>query len=523
MFGQSVTSVVLGILLASSAGDVRIADAAMERDHGAVQSLLKQKADVNAAQGDGTTALHWSAYHDDLEMMQWLIQAGADLSATTRLGAMTPLAIAATNGNAATVQLLLKEGADPNAANSNGTSPLMMAAAAGKPEAIELLLDAGADPNARDLTNGQTTVMFAAALNRSEAIRLLAGRGADVDVLSAVSEAGANESSHSAERAKNVATVGGNAALHFAAREGLLEAVKALLEAGAEVNQISSASDGMTPLVQAIINGRLDVAEVLLKHGADPNIASTASGVTALWAVLDARYAPRAWYPSPSVAEEETSHLDLLKELLAHGANVNARLIRKPWFRTFGDSRQPNPAGATAFYRAAQANDVPALKTLLDAGANPTIPTTGGTEPIVVAAGLDQDFQGANFVPESRLETIRLLVEEAGADVNASDLRGYSVLHAAAYLGRSDIIEYLVTQGADVSRRANQISGGSSAQTTEPGQGDTVADMANGWVEKTLQFPETVNLLIDLGSDFSNTCWASVCVNPRTDKKPANR
>ena len=351
MFGQSVISVVLGILIASPAGDARIADAAMERDHAAVQLLLKQKADVNAAQGDGTTALHWAAYNDDLEMMQWLIQAGADLSATTRLGAMTPLVIAATNGNAATVQQLLKAGADANAANSNGTTPLMMAAAAGKPEAIKLLLDAGADPNARDLTNDQTPVMFAAALNRGEAIRLLAGRGADVDVLSAVSEAGANQSSHAAERAKNVASVGGNAALNFAAREGQFEAVKALLEAGAEVNQISGASDGMTPLVQAIINGRLDVAEVLLKHGADPNISSTASGVTALWGVLDARYAPRAWYPSPSVAEEETSHLDLLKELLAHGANVNARLIRKPWFRSFGDSRQPNPAGATAFYR----------------------------------------------------------------------------------------------------------------------------------------------------------------------------
>ncbi len=523
MFGQSVISVVLGILIASPAGDARIADAAMERDHAAVQLLLKQKADVNAAQGDGTTALHWSAYHDDLEMMQWLIQAGADLSATTRLGAMTPLAIAATNGNAATVQLLLEAGADPNAANSNGTTPLMMAAAAGKPEAIKLLLDAGADPNARDLTNDQTPVMFAAALNRGEAIRLLAGRGADVDVLSAVSEAGANQSSHAAERAKNVASVGGNAVLNFAAREGQFEAVKALLEAGAEVNQISGASDGMTPLVQAIINGRLDVAEVLLKHGADPNISSTASGVTALWGVLDARYAPRAWYPSPSVAEEETSHLDLPKELLAHGANVNARLIRKPWFRSFGDSRQPNPAGATAFYRAAQANDVPALKTLLDAGANPTIPTTGGTEPILVAAGLQQDFQGANFVPESRLETIRFLVETAGANVNASDELGYSVLHAAAYLGRNDIIEYLVAQGADVRHRANQISNGSSAQSAKPGQGDTVSDMANGWAEKTLQFPGTVNLLIYLGSDFSDTCWASLCVNPRTDKKPTNR
>jgi ankyrin repeat protein len=196
-------------------------------------------------------------------------------------------------------------------------------------------------------------------------------------------------------------------------------------------------------------------------------------------------------------------------------------LIEKPWFRTFGDSNQPDPAGATAFYRAAQANDVAAMKLLIASGANPTIPAKNGTSPLLVASGMQQDFQGANFVPEARLQTIRYLVEDLGVDVNAKDARGYSPLHAAAFLGRNDIIDFLVAQGADVTARANQISNGPSTQPAKPGQGDTVADMANGWTEKTLQFPETVTHLMKLGSEFSNTCWASVCVNPtRPDRKP---
>jgi ankyrin repeat protein len=276
----------------------------------------------------------------------------------------------------------------------------------------------------------------------------------------------------------------------------------------------------MSPLVQSIITGHFEIAKFLLERGADPNLATKKAGVTPLWAVVDARYAPRAWYPSPSVEQEMVSHLDLIKMLLDRGAKPNARLIEKPWFRSFGDSNQPDPAGATAFYRAAQANDVPAMRLLVAGGANPSIPSNLGTSPLLVSAGMQQDFQGANFVPEARMETIRYLVEEVGADVNSKDNRGYSALHAAAFLGRNDIIEYLVANGADVMARANQVSNGPSTQAAKPGQGDTVADMANGWAEKTLQFPETVTFLMRLGSDFSNTCWASVCVNPtRPDRE----
>lgn len=515
--------IVLAMWLAVSIGDTRISDAAQKGDLALVQSLLKENVDVNAPQGDGNTALHWAAYREDLDMARLLVQAGASVKVRTRLADMTPLHLAAANGNAAIIDLLLKADADPNVTNGNGTTPLMLASATGKLDAIKTLLDRGADPNARDITNGQTAVMFAAALNRGSAIDLLARRGAILTSTTKVAEVKPNNSDKQAkpdERAKSFAQVGGNTALHFAAREGHLDAVQALLAAGADVNQVSL-TDAMSPLLQSIINGHFDVAKFLLEHGANPNLATKLAGVTPLWATIDARYAPRAWYPSPNVEQEKTSHLDLLKELLGRGAKPDARLIGKPWFRSFGDSNQADPAGATAFYRAAQANDVPAMKLLLAAGANPTIPTTHGTSALLVAAGIQQDFQGANFAPEARMDAIRFLVEDAGANVNSTDDRGYTPLHAAAFLGRNDIIQYLVAHAADVKARAKQISNGpSTQQPAKAGQGDTVADMANGWAEKTLQFPETVTFLIDLGSEFSNTCWASVCVNPtRPDKK----
>jgi len=301
-----------------------------------------------------------------------------------------------------------------------------------------------------------------------------------------------------------------------------MNAVRELLAEGADINQ-PSLSDNMSPLTQAIINGHFDIANFLLDRGADPNIASTADGVFPLWATIDARYPHREWYPAPSVEQEETDYLSLLEKLLVRGANPNAKLKGKPWYRTFGNSTSPDPAGSTAFWRAAQANDLTSMKLLLAGGADPNIATSAGCSPLQVAAGMENDFQGTNVVPDSRMDTIKFLVEATDADVNSKDDRGYTVLHGAAFIGANDVIRYLVDKGADTGVRANQISTGASKLAAEAGQGDTVADMANGWKEKTLQFPETVDLLIELGSGFSNTCWASVCVNPtRADKDTNN-
>lgn len=542
---------MLALLFTTSGADSRLSDAAMKGDHVLFQSLLKQKVDVNVAQGDGSTALHWAAYRDDLEMAKSLIQAGANAKAQTRLGDVTPLHLAATNGSAAMLELLLKAGAEVNRPNGNGTTALMLAAASGKIDAIRTLLDFGANIDARDTAHGQTALMFAASRNSGAAIKLLAVRGANLKIASDVTEVKlfndkpstvpADARVHNGnpltssepdkpanavpvkpptdERARNVTMVGGNTALHFAARDGQMEAVAALVAAGADVNQVS-ATDAMSPLIQAIITGHFDIAKYLLQHGADPNLATKKEGLTPLWATLDSRYAARIQYPAPSVEQEKTTHLELIQELLKTGAKPNARLTSKPWFRTLGNSFGLDPAGSTAFWRAAQANDLEAMKILLAAGANPNIATTHGCSPLQVAAGMMQDFQAANFVPEARMETVRYLVETLGADVNSRDDKAYSVLHGAAFIGRNDVVAYLIAHGADVTARANQISNGASAQAAKPGQGDTVADMANGWTEKVLQFPDTVNLLIKMGSGFSNTCFASVCVNPTRSDKP---
>jgi len=528
MLAQSAIGTLLALLIAAPVGDTRLPDLAMRGDVTALKSLLKQNPDVNAAQGDGHTALHWAAYRDDVEMARVLVEAGAKAEAKTRVGDLTPLLLAAKNGSAPMIELLVKAGADPNTPNANGTSPLMLAAASGKADALKVLLDRGAKVNAKDNTNEQSALMFAAALGRGAVIKMLAEHGADLNVMSKVStvRALAGRDVPGEYDNKRVTKMGGNTALQFAAREGQLEAARELVTAGADVNKVSG-SDHMSPLLQAIINGHFDVASFLLEHGADPNLPSTTAGLFPLWATMDSRFAYHEWYPAPSVEQEKTDYLDLLKQLLDRGANPNARLGAKPWFRTFGNSSGPDPAGSTAFWRAAQANDIAAMKLLQARGADPNIRTNHGCSPLLVATGMQHSYQGANMVPEARMDTVKFLVDELAADVNAKDDKGYSVLHAAALIGRDDIIMYLVGKGADVHARASQISGsgdgGGEAIAAEAGKGDTVADMANGWSMNTPQYPETVTLLIKLGSEFSERCWASTCVNPTRPDKDAKR
>ncbi|MBI4471208.1 MAG: ankyrin repeat domain-containing protein [Acidobacteria bacterium] len=513
------------LLTMPAAADTRLPDAAMKGDKNAVKTLLQQKVDVNAAQGDGSTALHWAAYRDDVELAQLLIAAGANLNATTRLGEMTPLFMASKNGSAAMIDLLLKAGADPNsAATTTGTTPLMLAAASGKVDAVRTLIDRGADVNASDQTLGQTPLMFAAALNRGAVITLLAERGANLKATSKVSpipQNGANRDGGN-RRGREPMLMGGNTALLFAAREGHMDAVQALIKAGTDVNQVS-VSDNMPPITQAIITAHFDVAKYLLEHGASPNLQSTTSKMTPLWAAIDARYAQREWYPAPNTEQEKTSHLELITALLDKGADINARVGPRAWYRGFGNSGGPDPDGSTAFWRATAALDLEAMKLLLSRGADPTIATKRECTPLIVAAGMNHSHQGANQVPDARLPVVKFLVEELAANVNAKDEKGYTALHGAALIGRNDVIMYLISKGGDVKARADQISGsgdgGGDAKEAEPGTGDSVADMANGWSMNSPQHPETVTLLLKLGSDFANTCWASTCVNPTRPEK----
>lgn len=547
-------------VLAAAVNDSRVADAAMRGDKDTVRVLLKQKAHVNTAQGDGATALHWAAYNDDLEIVKMLLAAGANVKAATREGGITPLQMAAVNGDAAIIEALLTAGADPDAAKANGTTVLMTAAASGSAAAVKALLDHGADANARESAHGQTALMFAAALGRTEVIQLLASHGASVNVATNVrkmervrfdqdgnivedrpgARPGATpdktatakaEDSARAEldllahamglkeaeyrpgaaatrrggRAGDVAArgprkigadfMGGMTALLYAAREGHLDAARALVEAGADINQGNG--DKITPLVMAILNGHYELGKYLLDHGADPNAAAT-SGLTALYATIDVQWAPKTWYPQPQTDQEKVTYLDLMKALLEKGANVNAPVNEKLWFRSFtNDYTWIDPAGATPFWRAAQASDIAAMHLLVEHGADPKTKSKAGDTPLMAAAGIGWAANWSVNAPYPAVEAVKYCVE-LGNDVNAADGVGYTALHGAAYLGNNDMVNYLVSKGAKVDVKSKA--------------GDTVADMANGPTRFGQPHPETVALLEKLGSANSHNCRSDQCV-----------
>ncbi len=530
-----------------------VAEAASKGDREGVRALLKKGLDVNEAQGDGTTALHWAAITGDTELAQMLIYAGANVRSTTRLGAYTPLYLAAKGGHGGVVAALLTAGADAKATTSNGTTPLMIAAAAGDPRTISSLIENGADLNAKDGAKGETPLMFAAGFNRTEAVKLLLARGADhkattkvVDLfaLTAPEEeamargGGGNGPARAAgNRPVDIAgatrgyrynelisSQGGLTALLFAARQGYTETVKALVEGGADLNQLN-AGDQTSPLLIAIINGHFDLAMYMLEKGADPD-ATAFNGVTPLYGVLNIQWAPKSLYPSPKAYQQQTTtYLDLMQALLDKGADANARVGRKVWYQAYNsDYAGFDEAGATPFFRAAYASDVAAMRLLVGHGADPNIPTmkpagrpfTGegirqvqdlsgvppvpyggpGVMPLHAATGVGygEGFAANShrYAPTGFLPAVKYLVEELGLDVNATDHEGNTPLHLAASRGDNETILFLVSKGADVTR-VNR-------------EGNTTVDMANGPVQRTQPYPETIKLLEKLGAKNNHKC-----------------
>jgi uncharacterized protein len=517
---------VAGLFAFAESSDTRLADAVQNGDRAAVRSLLAKKVDVNAPQGDGTTALHWAAFNDDRDVAKLLLAAGANVKAATRDGGITPLFLACKNGSAPMIEVLLKTGADANSASESGTTALMMAAAAGNPDAVKVLLAHGADVNTRDLSHGQTALIFAASLNRAEAIKVLMANGADPAITSKVTKvervrfnadgvpapdeapAAAKETAAKDTQQKQgrgergAATMGGQTALLYAARDGQIDAARTLVEAGADVNQGNS-EEKTTPLLMAIINGHFDLAKMLLDHRADPNLVNV-WGLAALYATVDVQWAPYAWFPQPITTQEQITHLELMRALIAHGADVNAKLGKKIWVRSFGDRSWADPVGATPFWRAAQSDDVAAMKFLVASGADPKIATAGGDTALMVAAGLGWAPNNTTVVPDSWKAAVEYCIE-LGLNVNDVDARGYTALHGVAFRGDNDLIKFLVAKGAKTDVKTKT--------------GDTIADMANGPIPHSIPHADTVALLETLGSANSHNCRSDQClVAPQADR-----
>ena len=462
----AVVASVLGASLAlgaarSPADESPVADAVMRGDSSRVRQLIKQGLDVNAAQPDGMTALHWAAQRGDAGGAQMLMYAGARVDAVTRNGNYTPLHLAARNGRAAAVKALLAAGADVNAVTTTGAvTALHFAASNGDPATVSALLDKGAPVDTREGAWGQTPLMWAASANRVAALDVLIKRGANLELASKIEDISAKEKAErtmlvqrgrrvaamkAADAAPTVAAAGAGAvaapatprvavaapvpvapvapaapaaskapaaagapvkrdsaptpppqtgfnsrgptygdlignkggltALLFAVRDGSDACVVRLLEAGAKINHVSE-GDHTSALLMATINGRFDMAKMLLEKGADVKLQSDA-GAAPLYATINVQWAAKSLYPQPTAQLQQTTpYLDLMESFLKAGADVNVRLKKHLWFMSYNfDLLGVNTVGATAFWRAAYGTDVPAMKLLVKYGADITIPT----------------------------------------------------------------------------------------------------------------------------------------------------
>ena len=446
-----------------------VADAVMRGDSAAVRRLLTQKADVNAPQADGATALHWAAYQEDVAAVDLLLKAGAAVKVANQYGS-TPLALAAENGNAAIVQRLLDAGADPNERLLNGETVLMMAARTGRIETMRLLLDRNADVNAKETARGTTALMWAAAQGHSAAVKLLVDRGASVGAASdaawldrPVNYAKASDPRPSRKRGLFANQIGprnqrdrrggGLTPLVFAVRANDLDSVRFLLEAGADVNQVTNY--GWSPLLVATQNRYYQLGSYLLDHGADPNLANKGAW-TPLYIAVDNRNIEGGDYP---IRKPDMDHLDFIKKLIDKGANVNWRVKESTWYRTVFTSQWVHEDGATAFWRASQSSDLAVMKLLLEHGADPNIATTINVTPLQVAAGIGW-VEGITYEwsKDANVETVKLLLS-LGNDPNAVAETGRTALHGAGHKGSTAVIQLLVDAGAKVDARDYGMNG----------------------------------------------------------------
>ena len=423
--------------------------AARSSDHATAMALVDEGADVRAAENDGTTALHWAAAAGDDELVAALLEAGADPNAANRYG-MTPLQAAADGGFADSVSALLESGADATVVLPEGETLLMTAARSGNAAVVDALLAHGVDVEARDRWYGETALIFAAAQNHAAAVETLAAHGADLNGRSAPM------TYQSRRLGQSILPLGEWTPIMYAARENALEAGKALIEAGADLNLQDP--DGATALVIAIINAHNEFAAMLIEAGADPNIVDKEAGMGALYAAVDMhRLAVGHGRGTPPPVGPMTA-VDVARALLAAGANPNAQLTKAIMQRTHTQGDGALGAGATPLLRAAKSGDIEMVRLLVEGGADPLATLPNGNNALMLAAGLGWR-NGSPAAPSydqgteaEAVETIDYLIE-LGIDINATAQNGDTALHAAVSGRQSEVIvAHLLEKGADPSK-----------------------------------------------------------------------
>ena len=583
----------LGFALLATSGygsrESAVLEAAKRGDVGLLRAELGAGADVNVAQGDGFTALHWAAKRGQVEVAEILIAAGADLEAATRLGNHLPLHVAAAAGQPGVAAALLAAGAPVDAVTGTGAQPIHFAAASGNARTVAVLAGHGADPNARETEWGLTPLMFASVRGRTAAVEALVAAGADpsvtASVLDVVERARLDNEERRARQARlaeerggagilfaerpenrgagaggrdrapaggaglppdplnpeadirdanapkpltyeeRVRTHGGLTALLFASREGRIESALALLAAGAEIDQRADGS-GTTPLLMAAINGHFDLAMELLARGADPTLADS-QGATPLYGTINTQWIPKARHPQPAdYLQQETSHLELMESLIEAGAEVNARIDSSLWYTVFNvDQLGVDRSGATAFWRAAYSLDIPAMKLLRKHGADPHLPTIRVPERRRLPRLVPEGAPDPSGLPPAPFGGPAVYPIHAAAGVGYGlGLAANSHRHAPdAWL---PAVKYLVEEcGADATVRDHNgyttIHHAASRGDTEMVRylidhgadplavartGQTTIDLANGPVQRINPFPETIALLESHGARNNHAC-----------------
>ena len=508
-----------------------------------VRALLAAGANVNAlTSSGGASALHFAASSGDAATVEALIEKGAPVNGRESAFSQTPLMWAAAANRVSAITALIKRGADIEAETRTQNIPeqekkdraylvtrsrrmaaMKSAEALMAPKAVAAAANAATSaPASASAATPRTAPPSAPLAAPAEA----AAPTGNSDTR--ITPAAGDRRNRGPSYGDLVGNKGGNTALLIAVRDGQLAAVNALLMAGAKINH-PSAGDSTTPLLMAAINGRFDLAKSLLERGADPKLASVANA-TPLYAVINVVWAPKAAYPQPVAQYQSTvSYLELMEALITAGADVNVRLKKHLWYMSYNfDQLSVSTAGATPFWRAAYGTDLEAMKLLLKHGADPSIATIKpagrlpGSEELDadVAAGKDPSglppvpdngpgvfaihaASGAGYgegfaanahrhAPDGWMPTVKFLVEELKADVNARDFKGYTPLHHAAARGDNALITYLVSKGADVMAVART--------------GQTTVDMANGAVQRIPPFLDTIELLEKMGAKNNHKC-----------------